>query len=89
MTTTPRQLTADCYLIVEHRPDAFPARKQLAVIGGRQSSPVLQPNQRAVKVRVVMDESVFQPVPTPETTITVTAPIAPEPHISVEEAIEQ
>jgi hypothetical protein len=78
-------LTTDAYLILEGRDWRGGAFRSVAVIGVRQNAPSLQPDQVAVKVRVIIDSDVFVPKPTPETTIHVAAPMYPAPVVEMQE----
>lgn len=69
----------DVFLIVER--GRFPY--DLRIAGIRQKDPALEPGQRAVRIRLEMDDAIWDPKPTPGTTIRVHAPISPEPEILV------
>lgn len=71
----------DVFLIVER--GRYP--RDLRIVGLRQKDPALNPGERAVRVRLEMDDAIWDPKPTPGTTIRVHAPIAPEPEVLVAE----
>lgn len=79
------KLTTDVYLIVEGKDRRAGEYRTASVVNVRQKAPRLEPGQVAIRTRVEIDSSMFDPKPTPTTTIVVETPVYPEPVAEVTE----